>query len=65
MAKLKDPIALVAEGKLLGTVKVNDINEEFYSFLGVPYAKPPLNNLRFKVSKPSHSIVSKPNKFYY
>ena len=36
-------------GKVKG-VKDKDIdNNEFYSFKGIPYAKPPINELRFQV----------------
>lgn len=50
---MKEPLVNVNEGCLLGTVKNNINGEPFYSFQGVPYAKPPLGNLRFKVSKQS------------
>lgn len=32
---------------------------EFYSFKGIPYAKPPINDLRFKVSFFSRLLVNK------
>nr|CAD7589650.1 unnamed protein product [Timema genevievae] len=37
----------VAQGKLFGK-KVSSENGTFYSFLGIPYAKPPVGPLRFK-----------------
>lgn len=36
-------------GKVRGVVKVTALNSEFISFLGIPYAAPPLETLRFKV----------------
>lgn len=39
----------VNEGQLLGSTKTNVNSEKFFSFQGVPYATPPLGNLRFKV----------------
>lgn len=42
-------IVKVNEGELAGTIKVNINGGQFHSFQGVPYAKPPIGNLRFKV----------------
>lgn len=47
---MNGPLVEVNEGKLLGTYKTNINGEQFCSFQGVPYAKPPLGHLRFKVS---------------
>lgn len=44
-----EPTIEVNEGKLLGTIKTNINGDQFYGFHGVPFAKPPLGNLRFKV----------------
>nr|CAD7441126.1 unnamed protein product [Timema bartmani] len=41
----------VAQGKLFGK-KVSSENGTFYSFLGIPYAKPPVGPLRFKEMYP-------------
>lgn len=44
------PIISVQQGKLQG-VKEKNINGRtyFYAFRGIPYAKPPVQELRFKV----------------
>lgn len=44
------PVVSVSEGRLKGSIKCDIHNENFYSFQGIPYAKPPLGTLRFKVS---------------
>lgn len=50
MGNLRESVVQVNEGKLLGSTKTNINGEDFYTFQGVPYAKPPLGCLRFKVS---------------
>lgn len=40
----------VAEGRLKGKTAFDYFGRKFYSFRGVPYAKPPVNDLRFKVN---------------
>lgn len=44
------PTVSVAQGQLRGRVVTNPIGITFYSFQGIPYAKPPIGALRFKVS---------------
>ncbi|CAH1365810.1 unnamed protein product, partial [Tenebrio molitor] len=45
-------IVSVEHGKLQGKISTNIRNENFLSFLGIPYAKPPIGELRFKDAQP-------------
>lgn len=45
----EDLIVTVSEGKLCGKICKDYNGRRFYSFQGIPYAKPPLGKLRFKV----------------
>lgn len=44
-------VVTVAQGQLQGFRNKFRGNREYVSFLGVPYAEPPLGPLRFKVRK--------------
>lgn len=44
------PEVITAYGKIRGSVQKSSEGIEFCSFKGIPYAKPPIGNLRFKVS---------------
>uniref|UniRef100_G3MRP9 Carboxylic ester hydrolase n=1 Tax=Amblyomma maculatum TaxID=34609 RepID=G3MRP9_AMBMU len=49
-----DPVVETDNGKILGsTVKVFNGTKEVDAFLGIPYAKPPIGELRFKHSVPA------------
>ena len=37
-------------GKLRGHLSRDIVDNEFFSFKGIPYAKPPVGDLRFEVS---------------
>ncbi|XP_014357083.2 esterase B1 [Papilio machaon] len=45
----------VREGILEGEVVENELGGHFYSFKGIPYAEPPLGELRFKPPQPKKS----------
>lgn len=47
---MSDPVVTVREGKVKGRIASDFDGNDFYSFQGIPYAKPPLGKLRFKVS---------------
>lgn len=44
-------IATTEQGNVMGSVRVNRKGGKFYSFTAIPYAKPPVGELRFMVSK--------------
>lgn len=44
-----EPVLKLAQGKVQGSVRENFLGGTFYSFQGIPYAKPPVGPLRFKV----------------
>ena len=46
---MTDIIVEVEQGKLRGTIGTDYYGGEFKKFLGVPYAKAPIGELRFKV----------------
>lgn len=39
----------IPQGKLVGATRTNLDGGTYYSFQSIPYAKPPLGDLRFKV----------------
>jgi len=44
------PIAKTSNGTLYGTTMPTRLGRSIYAFLGIPYATPPLQKLRFKVN---------------
>lgn len=40
----------ISDGILEGEKVTNEISGTYYSFKGIPYAAPPVGDLRFKVS---------------
>uniref|UniRef100_V5GUX3 Esterase n=1 Tax=Anoplophora glabripennis TaxID=217634 RepID=V5GUX3_ANOGL len=49
---MSDCVVNVREGKVRGKISTDFEGNHFYSFQGIPYAKPPLGNLRFKAPEP-------------
>ncbi|XP_039753211.1 venom carboxylesterase-6-like [Pararge aegeria] len=47
-----DPIVKVANGEILGKQRISTNGRNFVSFLGVPYASPPIGKYRFKEPQP-------------
>ncbi|XP_030759751.1 esterase B1-like [Sitophilus oryzae] len=52
MADTNDPVISINEGKIRGFKGTNYDGETIYEFLGIPFAKPPVNELRFKPPEP-------------
>lgn len=45
-----EPIVSTRLGKLRGSVQRSIVGDDYLSFKGIPYAKPPVGQLRFEVS---------------
>lgn len=50
----KSPIVHVADGEVEGVVELSRGGREFYAYKGIPFAKPPVGDLRFQVQYFSH-----------
>lgn len=48
---MEEPIVTVKQGKLKGRIGTDYDGRRYYSFQGIPYAKPPVGKLRFRVRK--------------
>lgn len=48
----ESPVVRVEEGELQGKLVNSPTGKAFYSFQGIPYAKPPIGSLRFKAPQP-------------
>lgn len=46
---MSEVLVNVEQGQLKGKVENDYADRKFYSFMGIPYAKPPVGELRFKV----------------
>lgn len=45
------PIIEYEQGKVVGRFDTDRMGKQFFSFQGIPYARPPVASLRFKVRK--------------
>lgn len=50
--ELSDLVITTALGKIRGTILPSQAGRNFYAFRGIPYAKAPVENLRFKPPEP-------------
>lgn len=50
-ADAEEPIVTTKYGRVRGTTLTTRNGESFLAFRGIPYAKPPIGSLRFKVNK--------------
>ena len=48
-ARKEDVVVQLQNGELRGTHLTSRNNKTFYAFMGIPYAEPPVGELRFKV----------------
>lgn len=47
---VKEVTILIRQGTLIGFEELSERGDQFVAFRGIPYAQPPINDLRFKVS---------------
>ncbi|XP_046404430.1 esterase FE4-like [Ischnura elegans] len=55
MAGMNSPVVSIKQGSLRGTAKTTLNGKPYSSFLGIPYAKPPVGPLRFTAPQPAES----------
>lgn len=49
LTNMSECVVLIEQGRLNGKICTNYTGKSYYSFQGIPYAKAPLDELRFKV----------------
>ncbi|CAG4950628.1 unnamed protein product [Colias eurytheme] len=49
---MSQPVVEVSEGKLQGKIRESDSGSKFFAFKSIPFAKPPINELRFAPPSP-------------
>ena len=55
----------IQEGEILGNVMQSRLNNNFFAFRGIPFAEPPVNELRFKAPIPKRPWVGQHNSTAY
>jgi hypothetical protein len=51
-----EPVLQISTGAIRGKYGVSREGREFVEFLGIPFAKPPINELRFEVLQQLHTL---------
>ena len=51
--KQRSPIVQTTSGAVVGKIETLPYGKSVYEYLGIPYAEPPVGDLRFAVSKPA------------
>lgn len=49
-------LVTIKQGTLRGNEETTHNNFKFFTFMGIPYAKPPVGKLKFKVSANNKSL---------
>ena len=49
--RMEGPVVETSKGKVRGFVDRSILGDEYLGFKGIPFAKPPVGQLRFQVSK--------------
>lgn len=58
--EMLEPIVEINDGKLKGKLKKTFDGQQVYAFLGIPYGKPPIGELRFKVMSENTVLFIQP-----
>lgn len=58
------PIVSTKNGPVLGATSKTRDGKTFYEYFGIPYAEPPVGNLRYEVSFPKWSLHSYSCNFF-
>lgn len=51
--QIEDPVITITTGKIRGRQDITIENKTFYAFEKIPYATPPLDELRFQAPQPA------------